>query len=1141
MAEGIEGDKYACNATEANCEIAGLPCGQTYNVTVLAMDENCTSLSSPAFEIQTAPCIPQNVVAHINCENNTVSVFWDASNGSESYHVTAQGTNGHWASCNTTGTECEVSDVYCGLYYYVTVQAVRMGCNSSQSSALTVKTVPCVPQNVDAYVDCDSGHMSVSWEFCEGASSYIATADGGDMQQCSANDTLCDITDLSCGETYTVTVLAHDDTCDSAESPSITTRTVSCIPQNLDVHLDCDTNDASVLWSHTKGAVSYSATVEGSDGHPVSCETANTECQITNLHCGQVYNLTVRALDGVCDSSQSSQFEFSTVPCAPDNISINLDCDTKSTSVTWAKAEGALWYITTAEGQDEHVSLCNTTETSCDFVDLHCSHTYSITVKAMDAYCQSINASVFETKTAPCPPQNVQADCAGVTAFVSWEPSNLTLWYTATAEGSDGHIATCTTSETNCLIPDLHCSQTYNITVLAFGETCSSLRSSHYGIHTAPCAPDEIIANVDCNSNRVVVSWGTTGGATSFGVTAEGSDGHIHSHNTTETRHEMLDLHCGQSYNITITTLSYGRHGISSTSVQIQTAPCIPENLTAELNCDLNTISFWWDETAGAKLYTVTVRDSQRVTALFNTSDTRAQIQDLQCGEYYTISVLATDDICRRPQTAVVNVHSVPCDPQNVKVQLDCNLNTALVLWDYSEGALWYTAIAEGADGGNISCSTSETSCRTPMLRCGQLYSVYVVASDRTCNHSLSSAVEIQTAPCSPQNVSAHLDCGNHTTSVWWEESEGAVYYTAMAEGVEGEDYSCNTTGTNCEIVGLPCGQMFNITVLAMDENCTSLPSPAFEIQTVPCIPQNAVAHINCENNTVSVFWDASNGSESYHVTAQGTNGHWASCNTTGTECEVSDVYCGLYYYVTVQAVRMGCNSSQSSALAVKTVPCVPQNVDAYVDCDSGHISVSWEFCEGASSYIASADGGDMQQCSANDTLCDITDLSCGETYTVTVLAHDDTCDSAESPSITTRTVPCIPQNLDVHLDCDTNDVSVLWSHTKGAVSYSATVEGSDGHPVSCETANTECQITNLHCGQVYNLTVTALDGVCDTSQSSLFAFSTAPCAPEPISTSLDCDTRSTSVTWAKAEGALWYITTAEGQDGHVSRFRYIQ
>ncbi|XP_069798452.1 fibronectin type III domain-containing protein 7-like [Narcine bancroftii] len=920
IAEGMEGDRYSCNATEANCEIMGLPCGQMYSITVLAMDENCTSLPSPAFEIQTVPCIPQNVVAHINCENNTVSVFWDPSNGSESYQVTAQGTNGHWASCQTTGSECEVSDVYCGLNYYITVQSICVECNSSQSSALTVKTVPCVPQNVDAHIDCDDGHMSVSWGFSKGAISYIATAEGSNMQQCSTNDTLCDITDLYCGETYTVTVHAHDETCDTVESPSITRRTVSCIPQNLDVQLDCDTNDASVLWSHTRGAVSYSATAEGSDGHTVSCETSKKECQITELHCGQMYNLTLTALDGVCDNSQSPLFVFNTAPCTPEHISTHLNCDTRSRSVTWEKADGAVWYIVTAEGQDGHISLCNTTGTNCDFMDLHCSQVYLISVIAMDNYCQSVNISIFESETAPCPPQNVQADCAAVTAFVTWEPSSLTVWYTATAEGSDGHTATCTTSETSCLIPHLYCSQIYSISVLAFGETCSSLQSSSYEIQTAPCAPDEIIANVDCNSNRVVVYWGRSNGAREFNVIAEGSDGHTHSHNTTETRYEMLDLHCGQSYNITVTTLSYGRHSISSTSIQIQTAPCIPENLTAELICDLNTISFWWDETDGAQLYTVTIRDSQRVTALFNTSDASAQIQNLQCGEYYTISVLATDDICRRPQSAVVNVHA---------------------------------------------------------------------------------------APCSPQNASAHLDCATHTTSVWWDHSDGAVFYTAIAEGMEGDRYSCNATEANCEIMGLPCGQMFSITVLAMDENCTSLPSPAFEIQTEPCIPHNVVAHVNCENNSVSVSWDPSNGSESYHVTAEGTNGHWASCNATGTECEVSNVYCGLNYYIIVQGIRMECNSSQSFGLTIKTVPCVPQNVEAHIDCDDGHMSVSWGFSKGAISYIATAEGSNMQQCSTNDTLCDITDLYCGETYTVTVHSHDDTCDTVESPSITRRTGNC--------------------------------------------------------------------------------------------------------------------------------------
>ncbi|XP_067845705.1 fibronectin type III domain-containing protein 7-like [Heptranchias perlo] len=809
-----------------------------------------------------------------------------------------------------------------------------------------------------------------------------------------------------------------------------------CTPQSVDAALDCTTNIALVSWNFSNSTRLYTATAAARDGHQYSCSTPDTWCEITDLHCDEWYNVTVTAHNDNCNSLQSLEKEIKAVPCDPINPTAYLDCDVNAIEVFWDNSDGAASYVVIAENSDGLTQSCNTTDTNCELTNLQCGQIYNISIIGLNEQCNTLRPSkaIAAIETVPCPPQNVEAYIENNTALISWELSNRTVSYTVTAEGSDGHTTTCTTSEINCQIPALHCSQTYTITAQAFDDNCNSKQSSSYDIGTAPCAPEEIIANVDCNSNRVVVSWGRINGAISYGVTAEGSDGHTHTHNTTETRHEMLDLHCGQPYTITITTLSYGWNDIASTSVQIQTAPCIPENLTAELNCDSNAVSFSWDDTDGAKLYTVTARDSQRVTALFNTSDTKAQIPHLQCGEYYTISVLATDNICKSPQSAVVNVHAVPCppqsakadldcanniislhwdqskgaesyivtakggdsykssynttntsyevkevecgetltmnvaamnekctssigssvttdtvpcDPQNVDVRLDCNLNTALVSWDYSKGALWYTAIAEGPNGNIQSCRTSETSCRTPMLLCGQLYSVYVIASDSTCNQSQSSIVEIQTvaaskssiefvehdipftnpfwmflinpAPCSPQNVSAYLDCPTHTTSVLWEQSDGAMFYIAIAEGMEGDRYPCNATETSCEIIDLPCGQIYSITILAMDEICTSLPSPAFEIQTVPCIPQNVVAHMNCESNNVSVFWDPSNGTESYIVTAEGSNGHRASCNATDTECEITDVYCGRNYYITVQAIRMQCNSSQSSAFTIKT------------------------------------------------------------------------------------------------------------------------------------------------------------------------------------------------------------------------------
>ncbi|XP_067845700.1 fibronectin type III domain-containing protein 7-like [Heptranchias perlo] len=987
IAEGMEGDRYPCNATETNCEITDLPCGQIYSITILAMDGNCTSLPSPAFEIQTAfrhiyatlnlqqfkdsilcfllsavPCIPQNVVAHMNCESNNVSVFWDPSNGTESYIVAAEGSNGHRASCNATDTECEIANVYCGRNYYITVQAIRMQCNSSQSSAFTIKTVPCVPQNVDAHVDCDAGFMSVSWELSEGATSYTATAEGSNVQQCSANDTLCDITDLYCGEAYAITVHAQDDSCDSAESPSIIMKIVSCIPQNLDVQLDCNTNDASVSWTYTKGAVTYSATAEGSDGHTVSCDTANRECQINDLHCGQMYNLTVIALDGVCDSSQSSKFELSSAPCAPQYIYTNLDCDTKSTSVSWEKSDGAVWYVTTAEGQDGHITMCNTTETHCHFLDLHCSQTYLITVKAMDGYCQSINTSIFETETVPCPPQNVQADCEIVTAFVTWEPSNRTVSYTATAEGSDGHTAMCTTSETNCLIPDLHCSQIYNISVLAFGENCSSIQGSSYEIQTAPCAPDEIIANVDCNSNRVVVSWGRSNGAMSYDITVEGSDGHTHSHNTTETRYEMLDLHCGQSYNITVTTLSYSRNGISSTSVQIQTAPCIPENLTAELNCDSNAVSFSWDDTDGAKLYTVTARDSQQVTALFNTSDTKAQIPHLQCGEYYTISVLATDNICRSPQSAVVNVHAGPCTSKNLSAYVDCDTNTAMVSWEPSNGSDFYIATAMGIDRDTRSCTATDVTCEIFDLQCGQSYSVTVVAVNEICNSSESAAMSFQGVPCAPQYLEADVDCANNSMLLSWGHSDTAISYMAFINASDEDRLHCDTTNISCYIQQLRCATKYNISVYAFDGFCTSMLNASYEVGTVPCLPEDIQAMLSPASNGVQdieVSWKGSHCAEDYEVNIEGQieqdpfsmftlHSYW-----TPRMFFQFPVPCSSTYNISVTARNPAGISSPSIPITDITVPCSPNNLIASLENDT--LFISWTESIYATEYIVYA------------------------------------------------------------------------------------------------------------------------------------------------------------------------------------------
>ncbi|KAL0966457.1 hypothetical protein UPYG_G00295520 [Umbra pygmaea] len=81
---------------------------------------------------------------------------------------------------------------------------------------------------------------------------------------------------------------------------------------------------------------------------------------------------------------------------------------------------------------------CSTTGTSCSFTDLHCSHSYNVTVQALGAECNSNLSSHAEICTVPCSPQNVSASlvCANNSALISWVGNPGSVSYNVGCPGS---------------------------------------------------------------------------------------------------------------------------------------------------------------------------------------------------------------------------------------------------------------------------------------------------------------------------------------------------------------------------------------------------------------------------------------------------------------------------------------------------------------------------------------------------------------------------------------------------------------------------------------------------------------------------------------------------------------------------------
>lgn len=80
----------------------------------------------------------------------------------------------------------------------------------------------------------------------------------------------------------------------------------------MEVDTDCDNNTAKVSWTLGDGAISYTVTAVGTDGHEASCETDENHCDLTELQCGQTYDVSLTTISDHCQTEIHPNVTFTT-------------------------------------------------------------------------------------------------------------------------------------------------------------------------------------------------------------------------------------------------------------------------------------------------------------------------------------------------------------------------------------------------------------------------------------------------------------------------------------------------------------------------------------------------------------------------------------------------------------------------------------------------------------------------------------------------------------------------------------------------------------------------------------------------------------------------------------------------------------
>ncbi|MBN3280690.1 FNDC7 protein, partial [Polyodon spathula] len=1061
----------SCSAHDTQCFLTDLTCGLQYSVHVVAVNGSCSSQPSEPTSIQAAPCTPQITEACLDCFTNTLLMQWTYSEGATTYIATAESKDKDTALCNSTHTNCEILDLDCGQLYSVTVVALSDHCNSSQSISQDIESVPCVPQSVDAELDCTSNIALVLWEPSSGAQSYIvnAVSTDGHIASCNTSKTTCQVTDLMCGNTYNISVTAINQQCNVSHSTPAEIQSVPCVPKYVGAHVDCETGIVSVSWEDSKGAVSYTATAQGSGGYSSSCNTTHTTCELSDLLCGHGYSLTVTAADDTCTSIESSSCSFNTVPCIPQHVSAHLECANNTGSVSWEPSEGANYYSVMAMGVDGHVASCNTSLTNCELEDLHCGQMYNFTVTVLDGECDSIQTS-SDLQAAPCPPKNVRTSlqCDSNIASVSWEKSAGAVSYSVIGQVSDGHIASCNTTETFCDLAELHCGQMYSVSVFALDDTCNSIQSMSAEFKTGPCPPQHLGINMYCDSGIMFVSWDAVPSANSYTAQVAASDGNVFSCDTDDTNCFMTELLCGTTYTVTVTSFNGECIGAPSEASAISSAPCTPKNLNGYLDCVTNAAWLEWDPSKGAELYTVTAVSLRELQSFCTTANTTCHIPDLQCGIKYSFTVIAFNKDCTSLESNTIYIETAPCTLHNLTAETQCNSNILKVMWDHTESSRMYIATAEGSDGNMHSCNSSEASCDLTNVHCGVIYTIIIASSSDKCSSQRSPPYKIQTAPCAPQEIAVSLDCNSHAVTVHWSPSFGTKFYLLTATGSNGSKVLCNSSHPNCTLQDLQCGQLYTVSVTAGDETCMSHASKEITFNTVPCVPDNLTVQMQCATNSALLSWDQSNRSLEYFVSAIASDGEKLSCSSQEPGCTIDGLTCGTKYNFTVTASNGVCYSSFGVPVIAGAVPCPPQSValsllllaDAVQEAKVWWSAVQ---CVGVE-YLVEMRGLIEDDPQAQFILTShwttatyfFIPVPCSSTYNVTVTSRSSAGIGYPSLPIQGLAVPCPPKGVTFYTEGTSWNIS--WNasvHATEYVVYSSKAQRTE----LCRTSHCSCTV----------------------------------------------------------------------------------
>ncbi|XP_053106320.1 fibronectin type III domain-containing protein 7 [Hemicordylus capensis] len=746
---------------------------------------------------------------------------------------------------------------------------------------------------------------------------------------------------------------------------------------------DVSSRSVYLQWPKFPGASSYRAmaTPMNAVGHSVSIHFSDVTVvgTLAPLSPNSVYNVRVDAIDKNGITLAEAQTMQLTAPEIP-AIEQAYSKLSNSITVEWAAVTGASSYLLTARDGESFIETI-VTNSPGTVTGLKAATLYKITIQSINAGGRSQPSPSKKAKTVLAAPIVMASSPSYNNIVVSWRVVYMAVGFFVSIMRSDGlgNMLKENTTNTSLIFSNLDSGTLYTIKAHAWDVNWIPGDDFTYNQRTRPQAPADVQLAFDSGALRATISCTPTEGASSYIMAAHSGTTKLNC-STTSSSCIIPSLDCGAQYSLSVVARNEAGSSTPTEPVSFKTIPCAPESITIEEDEPGNLAVSWSDVNLG-DYYVVFVKSDDGLEVHCNTSQTQCHFQS-DCGFTYFISVFAYNKAGQSPLGDIFNYTTAPCCPSDFN-PVFVSSDTIQIVWSPVRGAEMYETKAVDWTS-ELLCNDTATVCTLSALQCNTQFNVtvYSFSEIRGSNTSCASK-HVATAPCSPEIINISKDALS-VISVHWHANNDDATYTVTVKGEAGM-WHCTSSGNSCTIQNLPCGSLFSISVVASTEAGHSLPSYSVPLETAPCCPADLTV-TQITQSVTNITWSIGTGAKTYIAILESHKGQ-ARCHTLQNYCLLGCITCGINYTVSVRAISETGLISDCIIRGFPSSACCPSGVKLYRLGNNG-IRIYWRASDRSINYCTDLYGSKGNfTCTPNAALnyCDVTEIPCGDVYTVVV------------------------------------------------------------------------------------------------------------------------------------------------------------